>query len=91
MHHQRTQIFCQKLVELALLEPMQARIAESAEDSKPKNLTGFWGVKREKLKAIPEESVQELFKNNGLELIYLHLHSLRNFVNMAEKRPAEVH
>ena len=25
VHHQRTQIFCQKLVELALLEPMQAQ------------------------------------------------------------------
>lgn len=85
IHHQRTQIFCKKLVELELLEPMQARIAESADDKKPKNLTGFWGVKRDKLKSISEENVQQLFKNDGLELIYLHLHSLRNFLSIVEK------
>ncbi len=74
---QRTRIFCDKLKKLDLLEPMQAKA--SLESGENLSLTGFMGVSRKKLKEIPQEALAELFKTDELELIYLHLHSLRNF------------
>jgi hypothetical protein len=74
---QRTRIFCDKLKKLDLLEPMQAKA--SLESGENLSLTGFMGVNRKKLKEIPSEALEELFKTDELELIYLHLHSMRNF------------
>ncbi len=39
-------------------------------------------VNRDKLKALPGETLAELAKTDELELIYLHLHSLRNFEHL---------
>jgi hypothetical protein len=36
-------------------------------------------VNRDRLKALPPETLAEMAKADELELIYLHLHSLRNF------------
>jgi hypothetical protein len=42
-------------------------------------LTGFQAVNRKRLKELPSEKLAELAKTDELELIYLHLSSLRNF------------
>jgi len=73
----RTLAFCQKLRELDLLEPMQAQL-EMASGEKL-SLAGFMAVSRAKLKALPGEKLAELAKTDELELIYLHLQSMRNF------------
>jgi SapC len=74
---QRTQIFCKKLIELNLLESMQAQFTL---DSGEKNsLSGFMVVDRTKLNALPGDVLEELAKTGQLELLYLHLHSMRNF------------
>lgn len=86
----RTQAFCARLKELALLEPMRAQA--SLQSGQKLSLTGFMAVSRDKLKALPAEKLAELAKTNELELIYLHLQSMRNFSAMGERlagQPAE--
>lgn len=85
----RTRTFCDRLKELDLLEPMQARF-RLPEGSV--GLTGFKAVNRDKLKALSPETLSELARNDGLDLIYAHLHSMRNFdrmVELAREREAE--
>ena len=80
---QRTQMFCQKLKELDLLTPMQANFRPQGGEAL--SLTGFFGVDRERVKALDGEKLKELATTDELELIYLHLHSLRNLSKMVER------
>jgi len=73
----RTRAFCRKVKELDLLEPMQAQIAMGSGERL--SLGGFWAVSRAKLKALPGEKLAELAKTDELELLYMHLQSMRNF------------
>jgi hypothetical protein len=73
----RTQVFCTKIEKLGILEPMQAQI--TIEGVTQNLLGGFHAVSREKLKALPGETLAELAATDELELIYLHLQSMRNF------------
>lgn len=86
-HFSRTQGFCAKLKELDLLEPVGAEFTPANSDEKIK-LGGFMAVNREKLKAISTEDLTQLFNNDGLELIYTHLASMRNFRSLVNKLPA---
>jgi hypothetical protein len=79
----RTQALCKKLIELDLLEPMQAQA--NLGSGQKLSLTGFMAVSRDKLKALPAETLAELAKSDALELLYLHLHSMRNFPAMGER------
>lgn len=79
----RTQAFCKKLAELKLLEPMQAQF--TLKDGKKMSLTGFHAVDRKALKALPAETLAQLASTDELELIYLHLQSMRNFVSVKDK------
>ena len=79
----RTQAFCGKLKELALLEPMRAQA--NLKSGERLALTGFMAVSRDRLKALPAEKLAELAKTDELELLYLHLHSMRNFSAMVER------
>lgn len=80
---QRTQAFCGKLRMLDLLEPMQAKMA--LETGEHLSLTGFMAINRKNLKALPAEVVIELIKTDEMELIYLHLQSMRNFNNARDR------
>ena len=44
-----------------------------------RELGGFMAVNRAKLKAVPGEKLAELAQTDELELLYLHLQSMRNF------------
>lgn len=83
IHFARTQAFCKKLKELDLLQPMGAQFTTPAGEKL--TLTGFFAVDRKKLKELPAAELELLVKNDGMELIYLHLHSLRNFNTMLQK------
>lgn len=76
-HFRHTQLFCQKLVELELLKPMTASVKVAVGSTR--NVTGFLGVDRDKLKMLTPETLAELAANDWLELIYVHLHSIRSF------------
>ena len=79
----RTQAFCRKLAELKLLEPMQAQFTLAS--GQKVSLTGFHAVDRKRLKALPADTLAQLAGTDELELIYLHLQSLRNFVSVKDK------
>jgi len=79
----RTQVFCNKLKELALLEPMRAQA--NLPSGERLALSGFQAVSRDKLKALPGDKLAELAKTDGLELLFLHLQSMRNFATMVER------
>lgn len=80
---QRTQAFCKKLKQLDLLEPMQANV--TLPGGERLSLTGFMAVERKRLKALSGETLSELVRTDELELIYLHLESIRNFSSMRER------
>lgn len=86
----RTQAFCRKLVELKLLEPMRAQFTLGSEKM---SLGGFQAIDRQKLKALSGEQLAQLAATDELELIYLHLQSMRNFALVKDKlivtRPAD--
>lgn len=79
----RTQAFCRQLVELDLLEPMRAQANFGS--GQKLSLVGFMAVSRDKVKALPAEKLAELARSDALELLYLHLASVRNFAAMAER------
>jgi hypothetical protein len=76
----RTQAFCAKVRDLDILEPMQAQV-EMASGERV-SLRGFQAVSRAKLRALPAETLAELARTDELELLYLHLQSMRNFLGL---------
>ena len=76
-HFQNTELFCAKLVEHQLIEPMSTKVSTPFSDQ-PVTLS-FFGVGHDKLKALSPEVLAEFVKNDWLELIYLHLQSIRQF------------
>lgn len=75
--------FCQNLAGLGLFEPMQANV-EMASGAKHV-LGGFFGVNRDKLKALRPEQLAELLKSDEMELIFAHLASLANLDNLMKR------
>ena len=82
----RTQAFCRKLAELKLLEPMRAQA--SLGSGEKLSLGGFMAVNRDRVKALAADKLAELAKTDELELLYLHLHSMRNFSDMGSRLAA---
>lgn len=82
----RTQAFCKKLAELKLLEPMRAQA--NLGSGEKLSLGGFMAVNRDRVKALAADKLAELAKSDELELLYLHLHSMRNFSDMGSRLAA---
>jgi len=78
-----TQAFCKKLVELNLLESMQAQFTMVSGEKM--SLSGFMAVDRKRLKTLPGDVLAELVKTDQLELIYLHLQSMNNFTAVKDR------
>jgi hypothetical protein len=79
----RTRSFCHKVQELGLLEPMQAKVERPGGESLA--LGGFQAVNRTKLRELPGDRLAELAKTDALELLYLHIQSLRNLIGLPER------
>jgi hypothetical protein len=79
----RTQAFCKKLKDLGLLEAMQAQFTLASGEKM--SLNGFQAVDRERLKKLPPEKMSELAATDELELVYLHLQSMRNFTEVKDR------
>jgi hypothetical protein len=79
----RTQAYCARLVELDLLQPMQAQFTLNTGEQR--SLSGFSVVNREKLKSLPADTVAELLAKDEMECTFLHLASLRHFQDMLER------
>jgi hypothetical protein len=89
--YERTRQFCRRIKELQLLEPMQANV--TTPQGEKLTLGGFLAASRDKLRALNGETLEKLVKNDELELLYLHLASMRNFSSEVKDRligaPAE--
>lgn len=85
--HQATTQFCRRLIELKLLE--EVRATYTGPGAQPGVLTGFYAVKREKIKELSDEKLLELVKSDELELIYYHMLSLSNFKALAGRLPKQ--
>jgi SapC len=79
----RTQAFCAKLRELDILDPMQAQVELASGERLA--LSGFMAVSRTKLKALPDDKLAALAQTDELELLYLHLQSMRNFLGLRDR------
>jgi len=79
----RTQAFCKQLLELDLLEPMRAQAKLGS--GQQLSLVGFLAANRDKVNGLPGDKLAELAKSGALELLYLHLNSMRNFAAMGER------
>lgn len=80
---ERTRAFGQRLKQLKLLDPMQAQV--STPDGQTLKLGGFLAVQRDKLRALDGDTLALLAKTDELELLYLHLHSMRNFDTVKDR------
>lgn len=83
---ERTRLFCKRLVDLKVLDSAQARF--EAPDGRSSALTGFFAINRDRLKAIPEASLKEMFQTDELELCHLHMHSLGNIAALGKRAEA---
>lgn len=79
----RTQAFCKRLGELNVLQPMQAEFTLTTGEKTA--LKGFMAVDRKKLRGLSGEALAEMAKTDELELLYLHLQSMRNFMTVKDR------
>ena len=82
-HLELTNVFCDKLNELGLLESMQAEIKLNTGEKQ--SITGFMGINREKLKRLKAKVLAELVKSDFMELIYAQMASLSNIDRLVER------
>lgn len=82
-HFERTKLFGQHLKELGLLEPMQATV--TTPKGEQLKLGNFLAVSRTKLRELAADDLAKLAKTDELELIYLHLYSMRNFNEVKDR------
>lgn len=82
-HFERTRSFGKQLQALNLLEPMQLTVTTPA--GARQALSGFLGVQRDRLRNLSGEALSTLSRSDELELIYLQLHSMRNFNEVKER------
>jgi hypothetical protein len=80
---QRSRAFARRVQELELLQNVQAQVRMG--DGGTLQLRGFRTVDRQRLKALPPETVNELFASDALEALYLHLASLRHLQGLGER------
>lgn len=80
---ERTRAFGRRVHELGLLEAMQAQV--TTPNGATLSLNGFYGVSREKLRQLDGDALASLAKTDELELLYLQLHSMRNFVDVKDR------
>ena len=78
-----TRAFTQRLVDLDLLEAMQAQF--TLRSGQRITLGGFMTVSRTRLRALSGDALARLAAGGDLDLIYAHLHSQRNFTPTAER------
>lgn len=71
-----TRAFCGRLIERGLMEPMH--VEYKLADGSAAQMRGFHGVNREKLKALPAETLSAMMQGDELQLVYAHLQSLNN-------------
>lgn len=84
--HNLTRRLVAKLIELKLLEPATAQV--TLPDGTSRTLSGFQRVSVERLRALDDATVVELFRSDMLMLIYAHLGSLAQLNELLKRAGA---
>jgi hypothetical protein len=79
----RTREFCAKLEKLGLLDPVEVKTPLPNDPERKVN--GFLVVNRDKLKALKGDTLEEMMKTDELELVFMHMLSLRNIGKVVER------
>lgn len=82
-HFERTRAFGKRLKEFNLLEPMQVQVTTPAGEKL--SLGDFMAVTRNRLRTLGGDALATLAKTDELEMLYLHLYSMRNFNDVKER------
>ncbi len=85
---ERTQAFCERLVMLGVLKEMKADA--TLQNGHKLSVDGFHAVDEEKLRALPEAAVLELWRNGLLMLMQAHLISLANIRHLVNRKAARL-
>jgi hypothetical protein len=80
---QRTRALTKRLQDLNLFEAMQARF--TLRNKQVLTLSGFLTVNKDRLRALSGDQLAELMAHDDLELVYLHLQSMRHLSSTAER------
>lgn len=84
IERQRTRVFCQRLVELELLQDM--RFDATLPDGNTLTVDGFLAVNEQKFGALPEATVLDLHRNGILALLHAQQISMGNMRRLLERR-----
>ncbi|MGH8299346.1 MAG: SapC family protein [Steroidobacteraceae bacterium] len=79
-----TQAFIVRLLELTLIEPID--MEAEFDDGTARNCVGLYTVNQEKLSALPDATVVELFRRGYLRLMHLMIASRRQFALLARRK-----
>jgi hypothetical protein len=79
----RTREFGDKLDKLGLLD--QVEVKTPLPNDPERKVNGFMVVNREKLKALKGDTLESLMKTDELELVFMHMLSLRNIAHVVER------
>jgi hypothetical protein len=79
----RTEAFCERLARTGVLVEMNARA--DLVDGRSFTVNGLWVVDEKKLMALPDATVQALFRSGELHLVSLHLASLSNMQRLVDR------
>lgn len=82
-HQKQTDTFGRMLTDLDLLEDIHMRVPDG--EGGQHVLTGMKSVSRDRLKAMAPDLLADLQKKDYLEMIYLHLFSMRNVNDLARR------
>lgn len=82
----RTRTLAGRLQALGLFEPMQAEF--TVDGGEKRQLAGFQVVNRAKLHALDDATLAGLVRGGELELVHLHLQSLRHFRTLSQRLAA---
>ena len=82
-HFERTRRFGKKVRDLGLLEPVQAQV--TSQRGTKVTMGGMQCVSRKKLRELSPEVLADLARTDELELLYLHMFSLRNFTSVKDR------
>ncbi len=82
-HFERTRRLGRRVRELGLLEPVASEVT-SAQGTKVK-VSGMQTVNRKKLRELDAETLTDLARKDELELLYLQMFSLRNFISVKDR------
>lgn len=86
LESERTRLFCERLVSLAVLKEMKADATLPSGETL--SVDGFFAIDEEKLHALPDPTALALWRNNFLMLMQAHLMSLANLRHLVARKAA---